>query len=86
MLIWTLTTAFNGVYQPLLWLENMSGSPMEKYLVWMLLVLSVAGMARNVSLKYVLVPAAGEKAQSAFVSPFRVSRDFGFFRSTSVEI
>lgn len=50
MLIWTLTTAFNGVYQPLVWLlENVSGSPMEQSLVWMLLVLSVAGMAGNVS-------------------------------------
>lgn len=64
MFVWTLTTAFNGVYQPLLWLKNVSGSPMEQYLVWMLLVLSIAGMAGNVSLKYPLMPAVGERTQS----------------------
>lgn len=49
MLIWTITTAFSGVYQPLHWLENVSGSTTERRLVWILLWLSVGGMVGNVS-------------------------------------
>lgn len=49
MLIWTITTAFSGVFQPLLWLDNASGSITEQRLVWTLLALSIAGMAGNVS-------------------------------------
>lgn len=49
MLIWTITTAFSGVFQPLSWLENASGSITEKRLVWTLLALSIAGMTGNVS-------------------------------------
>jgi len=49
MLIWTITTAFSGVFQPLVWLDNASGSLTEQRLVWTLLALSIAGMAGNVS-------------------------------------
>ncbi|CAN0408342.1 unnamed protein product, partial [Ectocarpus sp. 13 AM-2016] len=48
MLIWTITTAFSGVFQSLLWLEKSSGSATERRLVWTMLVLSIAGMAGNV--------------------------------------
>lgn len=48
MLIWTITTAFSGVFQPLVWLDNASGSVTEKRLVSTLLALSIAGMAGNV--------------------------------------
>lgn len=49
MLIWTITTAFSGVYQSLSWLDNDSGSAAEQRLVWTLLALSIAGMIGNVS-------------------------------------
>lgn len=49
MLIWTITTAFSGVFQPLLWLDHASDSITEQRLVWALLTLSIAGMAGNVS-------------------------------------
>lgn len=49
MLIWTITTAFSGVYQCLSWLETSSGSDTERYLVMGLLMLSIAGMMGNVS-------------------------------------
>lgn len=49
MLIWTITTAFSGVFQPLVWLDNADGTDTEQRLVWALLVLSIAGMAGNVS-------------------------------------
>lgn len=48
MLIWTITTAFSGVFQPLLWLDHASDSDTEKRLVWTLLALSIGGMAGNV--------------------------------------
>lgn len=48
MLIWTITTAFSGIYQSLSWLENASGTSTERRLVWTLLWLSVAGMVGNI--------------------------------------
>lgn len=48
MVIWTITTAFSGVFQSLLWLDNASGSVTEQRLVRTLLALSIAGMAGNV--------------------------------------
>lgn len=49
MVIWTITTAFSGVYQSLVWLENSSGSGTEQILVHALLMLSVGGIVGNVS-------------------------------------
>eukprot|EP00752_Nemacystus_decipiens_P011326 g10064.t1 len=59
MLIWTITTAFSGVFQPLLWLDNASGSTTEQRLVWTLLVLSVAGMAGNILGALTIFPSDG---------------------------
>lgn len=52
MFVWTITTAFSGVYQSLAWLEGGGGSDPEVCLVWALLILSVAGMIGNVSLHF----------------------------------
>lgn len=52
MVIWTITTAFSGVYQSLVWLENSSGSETEHILVKALLMLSIGGMVGNVSTSY----------------------------------
>ena len=48
MVIWTITTAFSGVYQSLAWLEHSSGSETENNLVRTLLVLSIGGVIGNV--------------------------------------
>lgn len=61
MVIWTITTAFSGVYQSLAWLEHSSGSETENNLVKALLVLSVGGVIGNVRQPFdlVLLSAAG---------------------------
>jgi len=78
MLIWTITTAFSGVFQPLLWLDNASGSITEQRLVWTLLALSIAGMAGNVSRGrsgrcWLVIPRALSSVVSAAVSPGMIS-------------
>ncbi|CAM9205725.1 unnamed protein product [Scytosiphon promiscuus] len=57
MLIWTITTAFSGVFQPLVWLDNADGSVTEQRLVWALLVLSIAGMAGNIIGALIVFPS-----------------------------
>ncbi|CAM9595857.1 unnamed protein product [Ectocarpus sp. 12 AP-2014] len=59
MLIWTITTAFSGVFQSLLWLEHSSGSATERRLVWTMLVLSIAGMAGNIVGAVTVFPSVG---------------------------
>lgn len=59
MVIWTITTAFSGVYQSLVWLENSSGSETEHILVKALLMLSIGGMVGNVMGIVTMFPSGG---------------------------
>eukprot|EP00903_Cladosiphon_okamuranus_P016101 g14862.t1 len=65
MLIWTITTAFSGVLQPLLWLDNASGSVTEQRLVRALLALSIAGMAGNILGALTVFPSTGVSSGKA---------------------
>lgn len=67
MVIWSITTSFNGVYLPLSWLDTSVGSELERYLVGSLLVVSIGGIIGNVSMDPFTLDVRGYRSRGFFL-------------------
>ncbi|CAM9491632.1 unnamed protein product [Choristocarpus tenellus] len=63
MIIWTITTAFTGLFQPFIWLNSGEGTARDRLLVTCLLGLSFCGMIGNVVGALTVLPKSRKRIE-----------------------